>query len=357
MLSSGGGSSVTAYANLAAFSSSGNTVGDFAFANDTKALYVWDGSEWDRVWSDGQEGGPTFTTPPNSNYELNSGGNLDVTVIATDPDGFPVEYSVITNPTNPSQLTGAISQTSTGVFRFPGSDNSAHVGSFTTKFIADDGVQKSTVTSTFGLTVMAQQSNITRWYDFGDSDTYSGSGTSVYDTSGSNAITLENTDGSYSSPNYTFAIGQHMTIGSELSTAKTVMFIWKKGATGIPLLLNSGGGNYHGVYENTGSNDFDTGFSVWSGESRITRVNGIIQDGNRQTAWDSLDTSKFNSHIATGINFGSSLKFNGYGGFQTALQLRAIIGWSVVLTAAEAESMHNYYRTLIGTSNMTAWSS
>ena len=63
------GSSVTAYANATAFPSSGNTVGDFAFANDTKALYVWDGSEWDRIYSDSQEG-PTFTTSPNSSCLL-----------------------------------------------------------------------------------------------------------------------------------------------------------------------------------------------------------------------------------------------------------------------------------------------
>ena len=36
-----GGGGVTAYANLAAFPSSGNTVGDYAFATDTKAVYIW----------------------------------------------------------------------------------------------------------------------------------------------------------------------------------------------------------------------------------------------------------------------------------------------------------------------------
>ena len=34
----------TSYANLAAFPSSGNTAGDIGFATDTKAIYVWDGS-------------------------------------------------------------------------------------------------------------------------------------------------------------------------------------------------------------------------------------------------------------------------------------------------------------------------
>ena len=43
------GGAVTAYSNLAGFPSSGNTVGDYAWATDTKALYIWDGSEWDRI--------------------------------------------------------------------------------------------------------------------------------------------------------------------------------------------------------------------------------------------------------------------------------------------------------------------
>ena len=34
------GSSVTEYANFAAFPTTGNTVGDFGFTQDTKALYV-----------------------------------------------------------------------------------------------------------------------------------------------------------------------------------------------------------------------------------------------------------------------------------------------------------------------------
>jgi len=144
------GSSVTSYAAPTNFPSSGNTVGDFAFAtNSPKALYVWDGAEWDRVWSGGQEGGPTFTTSPSSSYTLSGGANTDVTVAASDPDGFPVEYSVVTNPANQAQAT--ITQPSTGLFRFSATSNSSNAGSFTAKFIADDGVQKATSSSAFSL--------------------------------------------------------------------------------------------------------------------------------------------------------------------------------------------------------------
>ena len=43
------GGAVTVYANLAAFPGSGNSVGDYAWATNTKALYIWDGEEWDRI--------------------------------------------------------------------------------------------------------------------------------------------------------------------------------------------------------------------------------------------------------------------------------------------------------------------
>ena len=73
--SAGSASGVTVYANLAAFPSSGNTTGDYAFATDTKALYVWDGAEWDRI-STGNNETPRLTTTPASSLELQADGCL-----------------------------------------------------------------------------------------------------------------------------------------------------------------------------------------------------------------------------------------------------------------------------------------
>ena len=64
---------VTVYANLAALPSSGNVAGDYAFATATKALYIWDGAEWDRV-STGANETPRLTTTPASSLELSSSG-------------------------------------------------------------------------------------------------------------------------------------------------------------------------------------------------------------------------------------------------------------------------------------------
>ena len=129
---------VTVYANLAAFPSSGNTVGDYGFATNTKALYVWDGAEWDRV-STGNNETPRLTTTPPTSKGLNSDGtNTAITIAASDPEGFPITYSHDTNPASPNQVTNI--SNSGGVFTLVPSTNQAHAGEFTLRLKASDGV-------------------------------------------------------------------------------------------------------------------------------------------------------------------------------------------------------------------------
>ena len=102
LLGSGG---VTAYANLAAFPSSGNTVGDFGFDQATGGLYNWSGSAWKRIYS-GADESPTWTTEPPATANLSTDGSAtNQTVAATDPEGFPITYSHDTNPSNQTQAT------------------------------------------------------------------------------------------------------------------------------------------------------------------------------------------------------------------------------------------------------------
>ena len=49
LLNISAGVAVSQYANQSGFPTSGNSVGDFAFAQDSKSLYHWDGTEWDRA--------------------------------------------------------------------------------------------------------------------------------------------------------------------------------------------------------------------------------------------------------------------------------------------------------------------
>jgi len=174
---SGGG--VTVYNNYSDLPSSGNTDGDMGWVKDVsasgakKAMYVWDGSEWDRVYSDSQEG-PAFTTSPNSSYALSGGANTDVTVAASDPDGFPITYSVVVNPANQAQAT--ITQPSTGTFRFAATSNTSNGGSFTAKFVADDGIYRVIASTTFSLTfsIWSSLTNFNSTFSQ-DSETYQSS--------------------------------------------------------------------------------------------------------------------------------------------------------------------------------------
>ena len=132
------GGAVTVYANLAAFPGSGNSVGDYAWATNTKALYIWDGAEWDRINSDGDEA-PRLTTTPASSVKLNGDGtNTAITIAASDPESFPITYTYDTNPSSPNQITNVVENS--GVFTLVPSTNQAHAGDFTLRLKADDGV-------------------------------------------------------------------------------------------------------------------------------------------------------------------------------------------------------------------------
>ena len=129
---------VAVYSSLSGFPSSGNGVGDYAFATDTKALYIWDGAEWDRVGADASEN-PRLTTTPVSSLNLNQDGTTSqLTLAATDPESFPITYSHDTSPASPNQVTSITN--SGGTFTITPSTNSAHAGSFTLRLKASDGV-------------------------------------------------------------------------------------------------------------------------------------------------------------------------------------------------------------------------
>jgi hypothetical protein len=134
----GADGTATVYANTSVLPSSGNVVGNLAFATLTKSLHIWDGTEWDRV-STGNNETPRLTTTPASTHTLNSDGtNTAITIVASDPEGFPVTYSHDTNPASPNQVTNIVENN--GVFTLVPSTNTAHAGNFTLRLKASDGV-------------------------------------------------------------------------------------------------------------------------------------------------------------------------------------------------------------------------
>ena len=136
---SGGITSVGNYAGLPA---SPNET-DLAWVQDTKSLYIYDGTEWDRVNS-GSDALPEITTvlPTTLNFQPSS-ANV-VTIAANDPDGFPLTYDYDTNPADVSSLVSSVNNANNGTFTI---NTTSASGSFSFRAKVNDGVHTSITTS------------------------------------------------------------------------------------------------------------------------------------------------------------------------------------------------------------------
>ena len=150
---SGGITSVGNYAGLPASPSET----DLAWVQDTKALYIYDGAEWDR-FSTGSQFAPRFTTAPPAEHTLNKAGvTTSFTVVAVDDNSFPIIYdwdaftssTVYSTSSLPPQLTNVA--ISGGTYTFTPSSNTAHQGSITFRTRASDGVATVVGTTTMNL--------------------------------------------------------------------------------------------------------------------------------------------------------------------------------------------------------------
>ena len=189
-----GTSASVSYANLAAFPAS-PTEGDIAYAQDTNALYVYDGSEWDRI-SSGSDESPRVTTEPVTSHDLNADGTTStVTMVAEDPEGFDIEYGIRYNTsgnTLPTQLASATTiNQSTGVYTFTPSTSGS--GSFISRLTASDGNRVTTRNVTVTLDLSVQLTNL-------GGGTVSGTGGVTYTTSSGMVLTAST--GTYSETYY-----------------------------------------------------------------------------------------------------------------------------------------------------------
>jgi len=133
----GSGSGVTTYASIAARDAASPSAGDLAWVTANTALYVYDGSNWDRIYS-GIDEGLSWSTNAPASLELNDDGSTSsFTIAATDPEGFDVTYSYDTTPSNQSQAT--ISRTA-GAFTFTPSTTNSDAGEFVLRTKAYDGL-------------------------------------------------------------------------------------------------------------------------------------------------------------------------------------------------------------------------
>jgi hypothetical protein len=149
------GSTVTTYSSNTVFPSSGNANGALAFSNSTGDLFVWNGSQWDKI-AHGVDESPVIVTEPPSSALLYSNGSLTtVTMVATDPEGFDITYGIAYNNAGsvlPVQLASAPTISSNGVYTFTPSSNTSHAGTFKARLSASDGAKTTTRFTTLSLT-------------------------------------------------------------------------------------------------------------------------------------------------------------------------------------------------------------
>lgn len=159
--SGGGGGGATSYDSAGALPTSGNTAGDLAFTTDKKAMYNWDGSEWDRIYS-GPNETLTWDTPLGATTGLVLDGSQQVIEVAAaaDKEGFPITYNYELSPSAPQQLDSSftIIDSDNGRFTIKPTTSTNRAGTFQFRATATDGthVISTTTTATLAFRFIAE---------------------------------------------------------------------------------------------------------------------------------------------------------------------------------------------------------
>lgn len=381
----GGGGGATSYDSAGALPTSGNTAGDLAFTTDKKALYNWDGAEWDRVYS-GPNETLTWDSALAATIDLKGAQRLDTTgdsaqtvlefSAAADTEGFPVSYSYQMVPPYPAQLDSAFGDDSGsgGKGLIDSSDHptrpritllpsvvNADEGSFTFRVKATDGTHVITSSSVISLAFLPQKSNLKLFYDFRSTSSFPDTGNTVNDIStygndndgtisGSGA-TRSTSTGGIRSLGFTTSTRFAASSAANIGAARTVVHIMSRPADSI-VLASNGSSVYIGVIKDGDGSGQTSGLGAEGGYTATQNMNGNnITGSSRNATWDAMEANKFNSYTYRGWNFtGFNLAYNGYGGeWFSSFDLQALLVWDVVLTDTELAQVHNYF------DNMATW--
>tara|TARA_S200002703_G_scaffold159745_2_gene174493 strand:- start:537 stop:1961 length:1425 start_codon:yes stop_codon:yes gene_type:complete len=142
-------SGVQTYATIAIRDGASVDAGTLGFVTANTTLYLYDGSQWEKVASGVDESPVIITEPPTELQYLNFDGTTStVTMTAQDPEGFSITYGIAYNTSDgsrPSQLASdtQINQ-STGVYTFTPSTTVSNEGTFKARLSASDGVHSTT---------------------------------------------------------------------------------------------------------------------------------------------------------------------------------------------------------------------
>ena len=347
---SGGIVNVSTFANLPGSPS----VTDLAFVSDTKALYIFDGTEWDRVYTD-TNAVPEWTTEPPTTAVLAADGTATVqTGAASDPEGFPVEFSFDTNPANQAQATVS---NSGGAFTITPSTVSSNAGEFILRYKVTDGLHSTSRSTTYTLSFYPQPSALWGHWDMADTSSYSGTGTTWSDLSGNNRhLTWTNvggTAGYKSSGNLSIPVWETGNNQSQISYAvtadvKTILFIFDPLVDPVTdnfqqIFMSDSTSTYAGYFDNVGGGMVGN-LNAHSSLTAEYLVNGNSNPTPAQ-AQSALEQNKLNSFFMRNYNVATTWTFFQYpsAGYNDSMQLRAIAMWDVSLTDAEMQIAHNSY--------------
>jgi hypothetical protein len=151
-LSVDGGGGVATYTAIGDLPSSGLTAGDMAFVDSSDRLYIWTGAGWYNIAVVNQT--PAIQSILDSDglsspFVLsNEGATTTITMIAADPDGFPVSYIAVADSDFNAMAT--LSQVSNVFTITPTAIEGDNTGTIT--FKASDGINLASEISTFTLT-------------------------------------------------------------------------------------------------------------------------------------------------------------------------------------------------------------
>lgn len=381
----GGGGGATSYDSAGALPTSGNTAGDLAFTTNKKALYNWDGAEWDRVYSGPNEtltwdSALSTTIALKGSTRSTTDGPTAQTILnfsaAADTEGFPVTYSYQMIPTYPAQLDSAFGDDSAsgGKGLIDSSDHptrpritllpsavNADAGDFIFRVKATDGTHVITSSSTLNLSFLPQMDNLKLFYDFRNITSFPDTGNTVNDIStygndndgtisGSGA-TRSTSTGGIRSLGFTTATRFAASTAASIGAARTVVHIMSRPADSIVLSSNNSS-VYFGVIKDGDNSGQTSGLSAEGGYTNTVDVNGNnASSSTRNGVHDFMEAGKFNSYTYRGWNFtGFNLNYNGYGGdWYSSFDLQGLLVWDVVLTDAELQIVHNFF------GNMATW--
>jgi len=151
------------YATIDNLPATGNQIGDQAFVASNNKLYIWNGSGWYSIALINAT--PTWDSGglPEAAYDLDSIGGIatTITLAATDPDGFPIQWSYLVTDsgndlatiTNDSNGTFTITAKSLADILSAGYDSEG--GTFDVTFRASDGNNLATALSEFTISFAA----------------------------------------------------------------------------------------------------------------------------------------------------------------------------------------------------------